>query len=600
MYGWHGKLLEVDLSSGKWEYIDLDEKILKKYIGGRGLGAYLFLKYTEDPNVDPLGEENPIILATGPLTATPSVTAGRMSATTRSPLSMTILDSNLGGYFGALMKTTGIDVMVVKGKASEPVYIYFDEDNVEILPANEIWGKGNFETTAYFKERYGKRASVLSIGQGGENLVRFASVMNDASRAFGRGGLGAVFGSKKLKAIVTIGGTKRPAIHSVDDFRDFRYEVNKLVNTHPVTSKMLKSLGTAGILNLMNSMGVLGTRNFRDNHFEHADDISGEALREKYLVRYEACWGCSIMCGRVSNMEGKHISGPEFETIYAFGSNLGVSNLAQIIKANYYANDYGLDTISTGGVLGYAMEMTEEGLHDFGIRFGEDEKLVEYIRKIAERKDIGDELAEGVKRLSEKYGGEDFAMHVKGMELPAYDPRGVQGMGLVYATSSRGACHLRGGYTVSIEIFGIPRRINRFLTVSKGTHVARHQDSGNVCDSLVVCRFTTNAISLHHWVRIYNAVTGQNLNESELERIGERIQNLERMINLKLGFTKKDDTLPRRLLKEAKRISDHGEFVVDLETMLKEYYEYRDWDENGVPRREKLKELDLEDDIPWL
>lgn len=599
-YGWHEKLLVVDLGKGSCEYIDVEKELLKKYIGGRGIGAFYFLKYTQDPNVDPLGSQNPIILATGPLTATPSPTAGRISASFRSPLTMALTDTNLGGDFAFLLKTTGIDAIIIKGKAPEPVYIYLDDKQTKILPASHLWGKDNREVTSVLKRQHGEKASVLSIGRAGEKLVRFACVMNNSKRAFGRGGLGAVFGAKNLKAIVTVGGNKRPQIHSLADFQDFRYEVLKLLTTHPVTSKVLKPLGTPGFLKLINEFHILGTRNFTSNHFASADKLSGENLKRSYLIRNYGCWGCPIACGRIGKVGNEEGGGPEFETLYALGSNLGISDLEAVTLANFIANDLGMDTISLGGVIAFAMEATESGIYDFGIKFGETSKLVPLIEKIGLREDVGDMLAEGVKRVAEKVGGSDIAMHVKGMELPAYDPRGAQGMGLVYATSNRGACHLRGGLSVASEIFGVPRRINRFQSVGKGTHIARYQDSGAAIDSLIVCRFTAFATSLHHWVRVYNAVTGEGLTAAELQMIGERIFNLERIINLKLGFTKEHDTLPKRFLQEAIQIGACGEHVVDMDTMLSEYYEYRGWDENGVPTEEKIRELELEGDIPWL
>ena len=600
LYGWWGKMMVVDLSKGSIDKGEIDEKVLRKYIGGRGLGAYLFVQHTKDPNVDPLGEKNPIILTVGPLTATPSPTAGRANMTSRSPLSLTIMDTNIGGTFGALMKMAGYDAIVITGKSPEPVYLYFDDERVEILPAEDLWGKDNEEVTKILKERHGKRASILSIGRAGENLVRISTVMNNGERAFGRGGAGAIWGSKKLKAIVTNGGKQRPLIHSPEDFKYFRYEANKLIVTHPVTSKVFNPLGTIGIIRMINAFQILGTRNFQDNHFEGVEKISGETLQRTYLVRKDACWGCPIMCGRISKIESKEGAGPEFETTWALGSNLGIDDLKTVTLANFLANDLGIDTISLGSVVAFAMEATEKGVFDFGIRFGEADKLLEFIESIGLRKGVGDILAEGVKRASERVGGKEFAMHVKGLEIPAYDPRGTQGMGLVYATSNRGACHLRGGLSVTFEVYGVPRRIDRLEVLGKGTHVARSQDAGAVIDSLIVCRFATMATSLHHWVRLYNAVTGESITASELQRMGERIYNLERMINVKLGFTGKDDTLPQRFLKEAKKIASKGEFVVDLDTMLKEYYEYRKWDENGIPTKEKLKELDLEVDIPWL
>lgn len=598
MKGYWGKIAEVDLSNRRIEFKEIEYDVLKKYIGGRGLGAYLYTKYVPEIDVDPMTEKNPIIIATGPLTGTPASTAGRISATTRSPLTGTILDSNAGGMFGAPFKYSGIDAMVIIGKSEKPVYIFINNDQISIEDAGELWGKGTGETTKILKAKH-KAMSVISIGPAAENGVLYASVMVDGDRGFGRGGLGTVWALKNLKAIA-VRGTKRPEIHSPEDFKNVHYEIIKLLKAHPITSKTLPAHGTNALMKVIDFFGMLPTKNFQKGQFEGTPKVDGEAVSKKILIKPEGCWGCPIVCGRRTRITDASGHGPEYETAWALGPNLMIDDLEAITKANYLCNEYGMDTITFGGTLAYAMEATEKGIRDFGIRFGDAEKLVEYARMTALKEGIGAELALGSKRLAQKYGGEDFAMNVKGLELPAYDPRGSFGMALVYSTSNRGACHLRGGYSVAYEELGVPRRINRFATAGKGTHVARSQDIGAFYDSSVLCRFTSFAVSMDNWARLVSAVLGETFTAADLEKAGERIHNLERLINLKLGFSKKDDTLPRRLLKEALKEGPSKGRMIPFDDLLKEYYEYRGWDENGVPTPEKIKELGLEDDVKWL
>ena len=599
MLGYWEKYLEVDLTSRTVTERKLDLSVARKYLGGRGLGAYLYLQYCPDPDVEPLGPENVVIIATGPLTGVPATGSGRLSATTRSPLSRTIMDTNVGGMFGAFLKFSGHDAIVIKGKSESPVGLKVMEDSCELFDAGDAWGMDTEETVEFYRKKFSNPLSVLSIGKGGENTVLYSGVIADGGRNFGRGGLGAVWGSKNLKTIVTR-GRKKPEIFDKSRFEEVKYELVKVIKAHPITSKVLPSLGTEGLMKVIDFYGILPTRNFQQGQFEGVDKVKGETLMETIFDRKSACWGCMIACGRMTNTGKEKGEGPEYETTWAMGPNLGIDDLKIIAEAGFHCNRHGLDSVSTGSTIAWAMEATERGVYDFGIRFGEAEKLVQYIDMIASKEGVGELLALGTKRLSERFGGTEFAMHVKGLELPAYDPRGSKGMGVVYTTSNRGACHLRGGYSVGFEELGSPRKIDRFAVAGKGTHVARSQDVGTFYDSAVVCRFNSYAVGMDIWARLLNAVSNTNYTAADLEHIGERVHNLERLINLKLGFSKKDDSLPSRLTREVLKEGPAADQDLPLEEMLQEYYEYRGWTTEGVPTDQKIDQLDLRSDVPWL
>ena len=591
MNGWMGKALEVDLTTSSIEEVPLSSELLKTYIGGRGLEARILYDRLS-AGVDPLSSKNLLIFSVGPLTGTSVPTPGRSSMTTKSPLTGTIFNSNLGGTWGYYLKSTGYDMIIISGKSEEPVLLEIVDGKINIKDAKDIWGKGVEESTDTIYEKYGKRIGNLLIGPAGENLVKYASIMNDKTRAFGRGGVGAVMGSKNLKGIIARG---REKINVADKeyLKSVVYEANKILKANPITSKALPRFGTSVLVNVMNEFGVFPTRNFQEGQFEHADEISGEAIANRYLVKKVGCWGCVIQCGRKTKVGDRIGEGPEYETTWALGANLGISELDKIILAGYYANDLGMDTITLGGTLATAMELTQRGIKDTGITFGESDKLLQYVEDIAYRHGIGDELAEGPVAFTKKYNAEKYAMHVKGSTFSAYDPRGTQGMGLGYATSPRGACHLKAGYSVGQEILGSPKRIDRFAATGKGSIVARAQDITAYIDSLTVCQFTTYAVTEFLWARILSAVTGEEFGSEELVKIGERIFNLERLFNLREGFDRKQDTLPKRLLEEPLPSGPSKGRVVELDKMLDEYYEYRGWDKNGRPFDWKLKELGL-------
>ncbi len=595
MNGWMGKILRINLTekSVREESIDLDA--WKKYLGGRGYGAKVL--YDEvDSTVDPLDSRNILVFATGPLTGTTAATSGRYSVTTKSPLTGTVMDANSGGKWGVWFKKCGYDALVVTGKSQSPVYITIYDDQVGIKNATHLWGKDVHQTTDMLMETEGKGVSVMCIGSAGENLVLISAIMNDKDRALARGGIGAVMGSKNLKAVV-VRGTKKIEIADPERMKFVTYEANKLVRAHPITSKGLPEFGTSVLVNIINEAGIFPARNYQNSQFEAAEKISGESITDQILTKKAGCWGCIIQCARKTKTVNEEGEGPEYESNWALGANCGIDDLEVITEANYLCNKLGLDTISTGGTISCAMELNEQGIINTGLKFGDKNKLKEIIQQIAHREGIGDELALGSKRFSARYGAEEYSMQVKGLELPAYDPRGAQGQGLAYAISNRGGCHLRGGYVIGTEILGSPRMIDRFVSVGKAGYAVRSMDLGAAIDSMVVCRFSTYALNEYVWARLLTAVTGESYEPEEVIGIGERIVNLERLYNLREGFSRKEDTLPKRLLEEPVKTGPARGRTVKLQEMLDEYYQFRGWDENGVPGEKKLNQLGLEGNI---
>jgi aldehyde:ferredoxin oxidoreductase len=465
-------------------------------------------------------------------------------------------------------------------------------DRVEIKDASHLWGKTVSETSDALGQNKNKR-NVLCIGPAGENRVRFAAIMNDVSRAAARGGPGAVMGSKNLKAIVCE-GNDRVDFEDKDRFRFVQYEATKMLKANPITSQAFPDFGTSVVMNIINAIGALPTRNFQETEFENAEAISGEAMTDQILVKNDACWACPIACTRVTKTSsGKEGEGPEYETMWAFGAACGVDDIEAIAEAGYACNDLGMDTISAGSTIACAMELTERGLLDSDLRFGRADLLVKAMEDTAYRRDLGDELAEGSARLAEKFGAPELSMSVKKLEMPAYDARGMQGQGLLFATSNRGGCHMRGNMLGS-EVLGLPKLIDRFQVQGKASFVILHQNTAGVLDSLVACKFANIAVAEEYFARALTALTGINFPTGELIQAGERIWNMERLYNLREGFTRADDTLPPRLLEEPAGGASEG-WVSHLEPMLVEYYRARGWDENGVPKPAKLEELRLID-----
>lgn len=591
MYGWTGRILRVNLSNSQINIETPEPDLYEKYIGGRGMGCRILWEEV-GPEVNPLEPENKLIFMTGPLTGTNVPTAGRFTLTSKSPLTGTVFDSNSGGIWGARLKKAGFDGLIVEGKADRPVYLQINETGVKINDAAGIWGLNVPDATRAITGQTGQGYSVACIGPAGENLVRIACIMNDNTRALGRGGLGAVMGAKLLKGIAVKGSLKVP-VADAEKLDFVLYETNKWLKANPITAQGLPEYGTAVLVNLFNECGIFPAYNFRESCYPAAESISGEAIAERLLVKKKGCYGCPIKCARVTRTSKEQGEGPEYESLWALGPECGIGDLEVIAEANYLCNRLGLDTISTGVTIGCAMEMADNNLADAGVRFGNSEGLLALIEDIAFRRGIGGDLAEGSGAFAAKYGGEEFAMQVKGLELPAYDPRGVQGMGLGFATSNRGGCHLRA-YMVGPEVLGVPKMVDRFATQGKAGLAIFYQNINAATDALIICRFACLAVSEEYFARLLAAVTGLNYQPQDLHMTGERIWNLERLYNLREGFSHTDDTLPGRLLNEPVKNGPSRGHVVRLGPMLDDYYRFRGWDQTGVPRREKLFELGLE------
>ncbi len=614
--GWTGKVLRVDLTNGTCSDEDLNMEWADQYLGQRGL-ASKYLAEEINPKVDPLSADNKMIFVTGPLTGTCASTGGRYSVVTKGALTGAIACSNSGGYLGAELKFAGYDMIIFEGRSKKPVYLYLIDGKAELLDASEIWGTSVWDTDAWLKSRHQEpQMHVAAIGVAGENQVLYACIVNDLHRAAGRSGVGAVMGSKNLKAVAIrgTGGVK------VDDFKAFMKATNegkKVLAENAVTGEGLPTYGTQVLMNVIHEAGALPTHNSKDVQFDGARDISAEAMAEPRgksgkpnLLANQACFGCTIACGRISKIDEEHYTvvnkpeywhasgGLEYEAAWALGAATGVNDLDALTYANFICNEQGLDPISFGATLGAAMEMYEEGVitaKDTGglkLKFGSAKALTKSAELVGKAEGFGKELGMGSKKLCDKYGKPELSMTVKGQEFPAYDPRGVQGMGLTYATSNRGACHLRS-YTVSSEILGIPEKTDPHTSDGKAGLVKAFQDATSAVDSTGLCVFTTFAWTLEDIAPQVDAALPGKWDVDRLLETGERIWNLERQFNLKAGFTKKDDMLPKRLLKDAANTGPAKGKVNDLGKMLPEYYQLRGWTKDGVPTNETLNRLAL-------
>jgi len=594
MYGYCGKILRVNLKEMSIKVEDLDLELAKKYIGGRGLGTKILMEEI-DPKIDALSPENKLIIATGPLTGTPTPTGGRYMVVTKSPLTGTVASSNSGGYWGAELKFAGYDFIIIEEKADKPVYIHIEDDKVEIRDAAHLWGKLVSETTDILEKEIPAKAKVLTIGPGGENLSKMAAIMNDKSRAAGRSGVGAVMGSKNLKAI-TVKGSNKVAIYDNDKLKGIFSDSLKKIKENGVTGQGLPTYGTAVLVNIINENGVFPTNNFQKGYFDKAEEISGETLAEKYLVKKDPCYRCPIACGRYCKVDDIEGGGPEYETIWAFGSDCGVSDLGQIIKANYWCNEMGIDTISVGATIAAAMELVEKGyikaeeVDGPELKFGNAEAVVEWTKKIGLADGLGKKMAEGSYRLAEMYGAPELSMTVKKQELPAYDPRGIQGHGLQYATSNRGGCHVRG-YMISPEILGVPEKLDRFSLEGKAQWAKIFQDLTASIDALGLCLFTSFALGAEDYSQLYNAVCGTEYTADLILDAGERIWNIEKLFNLEAGIAPSEDKLPKRLLEEPMPDGPSKGWVHKLDELLPIYYELRGWSKEGIPTDERLEKL---------
>ena len=603
MHGWIGNVLRVNLTTGKMSTEPLDPERAKDYIGARGLGSkYLYDEI--DPSIDPLSPENKLIFAAGPLTGTYAPSGGRYNVVTKGPLTGTIAASNSGGTWGAELKFSGHDMLILEGKAPKPVYLWIKNHAVEIRDATHLWGKLVPDTTDAIRAETDDGAKIACIGPAGENQVLFAAVMNDMHRAAGRSGVGAVMGSKNLKAVAVVGSG---SVSSADNerFLSAVMDARHKIQAHPVGGTGFRLYGSEILMNIINQVGASPTRNWQDAFFPNADKVSGEALAANQLQRPKGCFSCIISCGRVTKVTNPKYKGegegPEYETAWGFGGDCGVDNLDAGLKANYYCNEYGMDTITMGSTVACAMELYEKGfitLEDTGgiaLEWGNADAMVEVVRLTGAGEGFGKKLGLGSYRLADSYGHPELSMTVKKQEMPAYDGRAIQGVGLNYATSNRGGCHMRG-YTIETEVLGNPvfgPKVDQHAIEGKPQICINWQNLTAALDATGACQFTTFGIAATELAAMLSALTGIEYSVDDFLKCGDRIWNLERQFNLKAGLTAKDDTLPSRLLKEPIKTGASKGMVNRLPEMLPDYYRLRGWDENGVPTPARLQELGL-------
>jgi len=588
MYGWTGKILEITLEDKSYREINLSEDYYFKFLGGRGLGVRLFLDYAI-PEIDPLSGDNPIIFAAGPLTGTVIPSSGRLAVISRSPQTGTIFDSNAGGFWGAELKKTGYDAIIIIGSLGQLSRLEIDADGVRFIEAGQL--KNNKATTTWdYLNKSIPDYRHIYIGPAGENLVRFSSITVGRGRNFGRGGLGSILGSKNIKAI-SIKGNKKVEIHNQAKALKIRDKAADWLEENPVTSNSMNRYGTSILVNLINEAGVLPTRNFQETQFANADKISGESLESKTVSSKSSCYNCPIICSRkLKTSDGQDKSSPEYESLGLLGANLGIDDLDRVNHLNHLCNQLGLDTISTSSVIAAYIEMAEKSLIEADIRFGDSQKIEELINKIAAREGIGREMALGAKEFASSKGYPELAMQVKGLDLPAFDPRGMKGQALGYMTSNRGACHIRANM-MNLEIFADQDKIDRYSEEGKAALLIEQQDFNAILDSLIVCKFTLLALAAGFYQEMLEAVTGIDFN-GEFFEIGSRIWNLERMINIKAGFNRDDDYLPERFSNQGGS-GPSKDSLVDQDKLLNEYYALRGWDKTGRPKENLINDLNL-------
>lgn len=628
MFGYAGRIARIDLSTGRISDYPMSDSDREKFLGGKTLAAKIIFDEFKN-KLEAFAKENIIVVTTSPLTGSTAPCSSRFNISTISPLTGLLVSSNCGGSFGLHLKRAGYDGLVISGKSEEKVYIDITDEEISIRNADHLWGKNTGEAQALLGDR---NRGKLVIGIAGENLVRYAAVISE-ERAAGRGGVGAVFGAKNLKGIVA-SGKKSVEIFDKEGFKRHNQNWIRKLKANTLTGGQLPKLGTAGLVSMMNYRNLLATRNYSKGSYEDFEKINGETLRSEHLVKNKGCVTCPIQCGRIVKAFGKEVKGPELETLGLLGSNLLNADLQLIIDVNHLCDEYGLDTITFGSSVGFAMELNEKGLWNNGLSFGDCSGLIDLVKMTAHRDGIGSELAEGTRWLSEKYGGSEFAINVKGMEAAAYEPRAAQGMGLGYATSNRGGCHLNGGYLVVLE--GLGMSVSGSTTRGKAAFTVFFQDMMEAVSAGGTCLFTTYALLpepvvknpnkglvrfinsavpyfgdivglLHNnaWLMGFNIkgllphpylielVTGRRMNIGKFLKTGERGYNLERLINIRQGLTGREDKLPARLTEELQREAD-PKSIVRLDEMLGKYYSLRGWNESGVPTRKRLRKLGIE------
>lgn len=595
MHGYRGKMVRINLTDKTFKFEELKHEEALRFIGGRGFGSKIMFDEV-DPNIDAFDPANKVIIATGPMTGTPTPAGGRYMVVTKSPLTGTIASSNSGGFWGAEMKFAGYDAIIIEGKSEKPVSIFIEDDKIEFRDATNVWGKTTIETTNILMKDAPKKSKVLCIGPAGENLSKIAAVMNDLNRAAGRSGVGAVVGSKNLKAIVIKGNTK-PTVADPEALRASAKKGRAQIKDNGVTGAGLPTYGTNVLVNIINETGSFPTRNFQETYFNDAEEVSGETMAEKFLIKRESCFACSISCGRYTKADDIETGGPEYETVWAFSAACGVKDMKAAIKANFWCNEMGMDTISAGVTVATAMELYEKGfikddeLDGLGLKFGDADSMVEWVKRMGRSEgSLGKKMALGSYRLAESYGHPELSMSVKKQELPAYDPRGIQGQGLQYATSNRGGCHVRG-YMISPEVLGLPEKLDRLEVKGKPEWVKIFQDLTAFIDSCGMCLFTSFALNADDYAALFTAVTGEKRSAADILEAGDRIWNMERIWNIKAGIDPSQDKLPKRLLEDAIPSGPSKGHKSRLAEMLPLYYKERGWDEKGIPTPEKLEAL---------
>ncbi|NLH49894.1 MAG: aldehyde ferredoxin oxidoreductase family protein [Myxococcales bacterium] len=629
--GYMGEALWMDLDQGTHRPFEISDRDRELFLGNKGLGTKIIWDHLK-PGIDPLGEENLLVITTAPLTGTGAPCSSRFNVSCKSPLTGGVMSSNSGGTFGINLKRAGYDALVLAGKARQPIYIEITEDKIEIHDAADLWGLDTEETQAVLAKRHGKNIGQMVIGPAGENLVRFACIIS-GERAHGRGGVGAVMGSKMIKALVASGKKKIP-IPNPEEYKKVIKEWIDLLKAHPATGGTLPAYGTLGMMGKANILSVLPTRNFQKGSYEFTDEIDGEALVKKHLKKNTGCLSCPIRCARVVEINGKEVKGPEYETVGMFGSNFGNRDLWKICEWNYLLDKMGLDTISAGSVIDFATELTEKGLLKSDLQWGDAARIAPLIEDIAHRRGLGNDLAEGAMRLSWKYGGEAFAIHSKGLELAAYEPRRSAGMGLGYATANRGGCHLNAGYMIYFENLG-PVNVSPLSTLGKPQLAIFQQNAFDAISACGTCIFTSYAVlpgiaskvkpygtmakvlditlrgsggvlgmvlnlpagmipfhlPLIPHSKVIGTLTGMKMSLGEFLAAGDRVYNLERMFNIREGLV--ENRLPDRLTKEPQDPKNPATKVA-LGAMLPVYYKTRGWDSRGIPTVKKLKGLGLD------
>jgi aldehyde:ferredoxin oxidoreductase len=627
--GYTGKVLDINLSTkeiGEYEISDEDREL---FLGGRFMSTKILWDELQ-PGIDPLSEENVLIVMTSPLTGTNAPSSSRYDISAKSPLTGAIGHSNSGGNFGTFLKRAGWDGIIVRGKSKSPVYLEIENDKVTIKSAAKVWGQDTQKAQQTMMGK--KKGGAMAIGIAGENLVKYSTVVSQ-ERSHGRTGMGAVMGSKKLKGMVAF-GTNRVELHDQEKYKKTLKSWIKLLKEHPATGELAPKYGTAQFLTALSVHNALPTKNFQQGHFDDAYLIGGERLADEFLVKNYGCLSCPIRCGRVVNIKGKDVKGPEYEILCLLGSNLLINDMEKIIKWNQELDHLGVDSISVGTVLGFAAELNEKGMWKNGIEWGKTSNISGILKKIAERKGIGKDLSEGVKYISQKYGGEDFAPHSKGLELAAYEPRASLGHGLGYATAPRGACHLDGGYMIYMEVSG-PATLNPYTWRSKPAYTLLNQDFLAAISASGNCLFTSwtllpkitfklpgkkilssivskimglswpmvgflvthpGIVKFHlplapHSKAIQQA-TGMKTSFGKWLKVGTRGYTIERMFNLREGVDKEHDKLARRFTHE-QLVEGNKKSVVPLDKMLPKYYKMRGWDKNGIPKKRTLKKLGM-------